>query len=1415
MQSMQKKPARPYLDRVSLTRDAIVLCGVALNLILSMTARRLGLPLYLDTIGTIVAAWECGPLAAILTALASNLLCLPFSRMSAYFAIVNICVAISASRMLYRDVFRRRGGFFLFALTISLVSGVFGAIVAWSLNTIADAQAVFFPFADRIAGFEQPRSFPALLLINLAINLADKFVTTGAVLLIVRAMPVHIREDIRRVNRLDDPDRFDMDRQHRRLLVMLILLAVALVGACAWISVVLYTQNARNERTAVARGAAQQVVNAIDPRLVDVYLERGYGAQSYADVKHILQGIRDNTPYLEYVYVYKISEDGCHVVFDTVPPGEEEGEPGEVLEFDPSFLPVLPTLFAGGSIPPMESNDSYGWLLTVYQPIYDAEGRCAAYAGADVSMESLSVYVRDFLLRVILIASGFLVLSLAVGMRMSDSYHGIITRQYAQIKESKEEAESANQAKSHFLANMSHEIRTPINAVLGMNEMILRESGDDGILAYAEKIKTAGSTLLGLINDILDFSKIEAGKMEILPVDYDLSSVINDLVSMIQKRADDKGLLLKLDFDRETPKLLRGDEVRIKQVVTNILTNAVKYTEKGSVTFHIGFERIEDEPQSVNLCVSIRDTGIGIKPEDMKKLFSEFERIEEKRNRNIEGTGLGMNITRQLLEMMGSRLEVESVYGEGSEFSFRLKQAVIRWEALGDYEAAYRASLASRKKYREKFTAPDASVLVVDDTPMNLEVLKSLLKRTGIQIDTAVSGDEGLLLSRGKQYDLILLDHMMPEKDGIETLHELRGENDNPNLHTPAICLTANAISGAREQYLAAGFDDYLTKPIDSGKLEEALMRYLPKEKLRSPAEKAAPNPLMPPDTPAILIADDDKAICALAAGILGKSFHVEACHSGAETPDRAAALRPDLILLDINLGDMSGFDVLRALRQSDATSGIPVVFLTGASDEDSEIEGFRGGAADFVRKPFVPEVLLRRTARIIALDRLQRDLRSEVKRQTRRAEHLTREMMLALAKAVDAKDHYTSGHSERVATYSAEIARRMGKSQAQQEHIYEMGLLHDIGKIGVPEEIINKTSRLTDQEFARIKRHTVVGSEILRLITEMPELSDGARSHHERYDGKGYPDGLKGVDIPEAARIICVADCYDAMTSTRTYSTPKAQELVRAEIERCAGAQFDPDIAKAMLDMIDEDKDYVMNERTADIHIWKGRERLWTIPEEKEEAIHPDVPEKANEPDETEDELPDWLREIGEISVDAGMRYCGTAETYLDTLTIYGKNAPSSADEIERLWRAGDLANTTVKVHAIKSLSRSIGAEGVGALAEKLELAGKAGDADMVGAELGGLLTRIRAICAALAPLCGNGEAADDESLPPISGDELQEAYDELRGFAADMDAKSASYVFAFLADYRLPREERERLEQIRQAIDSFEWAQVNELLK
>ena len=399
-----------------------------------------------------------------------------------------------------------------------------------------------------------------------------------------------------------------------------------------------------------------------------------------------------------------------------------------------------------------------------------------------------------------------------------------------ELMEMAKEADAANEAKSRFLSRMSHEIRTPINAILGMDEMIIREAEDPQITEYAQNIKIAGNTLLGLINDILDFSKIEAGKLDIIPVDYDPSSVVNDILQMIAPRAKAKGIELKLELNSELPSILNGDEIRMKQVVANLLTNAVKYTEKGSITLSGDFEYVSDD--EIDVTITVKDTGIGIKEEDLEKLYVAFKRIDEKRNRNIEGTGLGLNITQRLLTLMGGELRVKSTYGVGSEFSFTVRQKVVQKEPVGNYIENYSKLVYERKKSHQIFIAPDARVLVVDDTPTNLTVFEGLLKRTKVKVSKADSGAMCLELTKKNKYDIIFLDHRMPIMDGIETLKRLKNDPENKNRLTPIISLTANAISGARERYMEAGFDDYLSKPIIAEKLELLMINHLPEEKV-------------------------------------------------------------------------------------------------------------------------------------------------------------------------------------------------------------------------------------------------------------------------------------------------------------------------------------------------------------------------------------------------------------------------------------------------------------------------------------------------------------------------------------------------------------------------------------------------------
>ena len=413
-------------------------------------------------------------------------------------------------------------------------------------------------------------------------------------------------------------------------------------------------------------------------------------------------------------------------------------------------------------------------------------------------------------------------------------------QQTLQMQQLKEEADKANQAKTAFLSNMSHEIRTPINAVMGMNEMILRETDISEIQEYAQNIQFASKTLLSIVNDILDLSKIESGKMELSDGEYKVEQLVYDCYVMVSSRANDKGLEFVVQNNEKLPCVLYGDEFRIRQIITNLLTNAIKYTKEGKVTLRFDGQVIEDD--RMQLEVSVRDTGIGVKQENINKLFDAFQRVDLKKNNAIEGTGLGLAITKQLVDLMGGTIEVQSTYGEGSCFTVRLPQKIVDSQPMGDFYNAGKGGQKKKENYHKQFEASDASVLVVDDVDMNLVVIKCLLKETKIQIDTAKSGQECLQKTKEKKYDIIFMDHMMPEMDGIETLQQMRHGDDCLNPDTPVIALTANAIAGVKDMYLQAGFVDYLSKPVDGSALESMIIEYLPKEKIHLNGEDNTEN---------------------------------------------------------------------------------------------------------------------------------------------------------------------------------------------------------------------------------------------------------------------------------------------------------------------------------------------------------------------------------------------------------------------------------------------------------------------------------------------------------------------------------------------------------------------------------------------
>ena len=457
-------------------------------------------------------------------------------------------------------------------------------------------------------------------------------------------------------------------------------------------------------------------------------------------------------------------------------------------------------------------------------------------------------------------------------------------------------------------------------------------------------------------------------------------------------------------------------------------------------------------------------------------------------------------------------------------------------------------------------------ILIIDDEQLNLKMTKHYLEGN-YEVLCASSGGEGLAILHDTKVDLVLLDLDMPGMDGMATLMKIRAEEQFVNVKVAM--LTASGLREDVTEAIRLGALDFIKKPIFPAELNTRVKKILHIERKDQ-----------------LLVVDDDRMNLMMAKRMLGVRYDVHCESSGKEALDYLRKHTPDLILLDLHMPEMSGLDVLGKIRQMERVSEIPVIFLTADSDRQTEVELFKAGAMDYIQKPFAAEVVIRRISRILELYHYQHSLQAEVdktvaelRESNRKVSNLTTQVMLTLASAIDAKDAYTKGHSVRVAQYARELARRMGKSEEEISDIYYIGLLHDIGKIGVADRIINKPERLTKEEYDEVKAHPVIGAEILDNISEIPGISIGAHWHHERYDGGGYPDGLAGTAIPEVARIVCVADAYDTMTSKRKYRDIMSQSTVRAELLRGRGTQFDPEIVDHMLAMINEDPEYQMHE--------------------------------------------------------------------------------------------------------------------------------------------------------------------------------------------------------------------------------------------
>ena len=625
--------------------------------------------------------------------------------------------------------------------------------------------------------------------------------------------------------------------------IILMVECILLISSILFCSVSLY-----RARVGIRKAIQQRMLDiancasgSVSGEVMETFTKENVGSIAYNKTYDTLAVFRDNIE-LEYVYCVKQVGEKEFIFtmdLDQVAPAKY----GDAVKYTEALAKAGRGTAAVDEVP---YTDKWGQFYSAYSPVFNVNKRVVGIVVADFSSEwfdsQLASQTRSTVVSYVII----LILSQLVAALLALITVRPYVKAQSELIEEKVRAESENNAKSDFLANMSHEIRTPINAVLGMNEMIIREDHKamgltesdpltvqeslENISVYAGDIQKAGHNLLAIVNDILDFSKIEAGRMDIVNAPYQLSSLINDINNMILFKAQDKGLEFTVEVDPAIPDELEGDEVRMRQILTNLLNNAVKYTDKGSVSLKIRFKKIETG--RIHLIIIVWDTGIGIKEEDKAMLFERFERFDMERNSTVEGTGLGLPITHHLVDLMGGKIDVESEYGKGSIFTATIPQKVINETPIGDFQTRLRDNAPDDTPYRETFRAPLAQILVVDDTRINLKVVVSLLKNTKMKIDTAGSGAEAVAMAAVTRYDMIFMDQRMPEMDGTEAFRRIRATAGGMSADVPIICLTADAVLGAKERYLSEGFTDYLTKPIDSFALERMILKYLPKRKV-------------------------------------------------------------------------------------------------------------------------------------------------------------------------------------------------------------------------------------------------------------------------------------------------------------------------------------------------------------------------------------------------------------------------------------------------------------------------------------------------------------------------------------------------------------------------------------------------------
>ena len=927
-------------------------------------------------------------------------------------------------------------------------------------------------------------------------------------------------------------------------------------------------------------------------------------------------------------------------------------------------------------------------------------------------------------------------------------------------REETKKVEELNRSQNKFFSNMSHEIRTPINTILGLNEIILRqEDASEEIINDAKNIQGAGKMLLALINDILDMSKIEAGRMDIVPINYNLGDTISEIVSMISLRAQQKNLLLNLEVDPTIPAELFGDEVRIKQILINLLNNAVKYTQEGSVTLRL--EKGEDtSPDEVLLLFSVIDTGMGIKQDVIPYLFDAFSRMDEEKNAKIEGTGLGLSIVKQLVELMDGKITVNSTYTEGSTFIVSLKQKVTRRDPIGDISIESFKMRESGGRYMPGFKAPEARVLIVDDNEMNLEVERKLLDGTDIVVDTAVSGFEAITMTYKEAYDLIFMDHLMPKMDGIECLQNIRKQMGGRNNHTPVIALTANADSESRELYDRSGFDGYLVKPISGDLLEEMILNHLSETKIIRNSES-----------------DLARANLMSSRNYSKKVPVIIATSSMCDLP------RKVLWSYQIDVIPFSIMSDKRAFYDYDEASA-------------DEVMRYVAEGATFTSSP--PTV-----------EEFERFFAKEVKK----------------------------AHQIIYITVSAGISEEY-KNAKEAARAY--------GNVSVIDSGVN--SGALGMLVLMAYKMTIQGRQFERIISDLEKIKKDLRCSFVTGDAEflmrrgGMRKSTFGFINTFGLRP--VIDIKGGKVTIGRIFTGEMDECYMKYLDHALPKNANPDLELVIVDYIslsEEERElieqtirskfnfeYVLFQKVSSVMSFNcGRGALGIMYMTKKDQPYglsqmlsnvlytaPDdgaVPEYTKEsiPGETEVKSREWYEEIPGIDPAKAIENSGSEDAFRAVLKIFYESIDQKSDEIKDLYLKEQWKDYTIKVHALKSSARLVGAMSLGDAAEKLEMAGKEDNIEYINSHNEELLKSLKEYKENLAPFFAEVKEREvnyDKIL-------LKSAYETLRKAAETKDDRMIKMTLNDLAEFEIPTEHLERMDRVKKCLEDQDYDGIKAL--